>query len=209
MGDDIVLLTTQYGGHSGLGAARGLRHGEPAPADQHHGRLVGEHTGGHGRGDLADAVARDRADTARQPRETGRALDALAEQRVGGDQTGGHQQRLGHRGVADLLLVGLGAVVDEVQPGHGRPPRQTFGDAGQVEPGSEEAGLLSALAGSDEYEHSHTLLWTVRLAREDKDEEPSGELWRSNKRSGQYVRVGETAQDQGYAQSKRRPDVGR
>jgi hypothetical protein len=36
-------------------------------------------------------------------------------------------------------------------------PAAPVGGAGEFEPGGQEAGRLGALAGSDEYEHSHTL----------------------------------------------------
>ena len=58
-----------------------------------------------------------------------RADDA---ERVGGvreeleqrHHAGGHEQRLGHGGVADGLRVGLGAVVDEIHAGDGGQPGQ-------------------------------------------------------------------------------------
>ena len=47
----------------------------------------------------------------------------------------------------------VGAEVDQVDPGERGPPAQAGLGAGQVEPGSEEAGLLGALAGREYGEH--------------------------------------------------------
>ena len=109
-----------------------------------------DHAGAGGGGDLADAVPGGRADDVER---VGRVREELQR----GDQPGGHQQRLGDRGVADRLGVGLGAVVDQVQPGAGRQPAQPVLEVGQLEPGREEAGGLGALTGSDDDEHLPTL----------------------------------------------------
>ncbi|GAA3128970.1 hypothetical protein GCM10017687_50160 [Streptomyces echinatus] len=110
---------------------------------------VVQDSGEGGGGDLADAVARDRARG---------DLGDVTECR-GGQETGGDQQRLGHGGVTDGVGVGLGAVVDKIQADGVRPCGDAVRGTGQFEPGSQEAGRLGALAGSDEYEHSHTLSW--------------------------------------------------
>ena len=152
----------------------GLGHGQTALAYEAQRGLVGEDAREGGGGDLADAVARDRA--AGRDRRPGAR---------GGQQAGGHQQRLGHGGVADRVGVGLRAVVDEVETDGVRPRGEPVGGTGEVEPGGQEAGRLSALAGSDEYEHSHTLsCGRPPRARGDRDEEPSGELWVSDKSLG-------------------------
>ena len=72
-------------------------------------------------------------------------------------QTGGDDERLGHRGVADGLGVGLGAVGREVHAGAGGQPVQPGPDGRQLEPRGEEAGGLGALSGGDDGEHPSTL----------------------------------------------------
>src|SRR5205814_9738518 len=69
------------------------------------------------------------------------------------EQRGGDQEGLGLGGVLDLLGVGLGAQVDKVDAAEGGPPPQARFGARQREPGSEEAGLLGALAGCDNSKH--------------------------------------------------------
>ena len=54
---------------------------------------------------------------------------------------------------ADRLGVGLGAVVDEVEPGDRREPVEAGGEGPVLEPGLEETGGLGALAGSNDDEH--------------------------------------------------------
>lgn len=75
----------------------------------------------------------------------------------GGQDSGGDQQRLGHGRVSDLVRVGLGAEVGEIESDGVRPRGDAVSGTGEGEPVSQEAGRLGALAGSDEYEHSHTL----------------------------------------------------
>lgn len=98
-----------------------------------------------GGGDLTDAVACDGA-------EGGRGTE-----RGRGQQARGDQQGLGHGRVADRVCVCVRAVVGKVQLDGVRPRGDAVGGTGKFEPGSQEAGRLSALAGSDEYEHPHTL----------------------------------------------------
>lgn len=144
MRDRHLGVAAEQRGHTGPGDRGGLGHGQaPLAYEGQCGRVV-EDTGERGGGDLADAVVGDRA---------GRYVA----QGGGGQQSGRHEQRLGHGGVADRVGVGLGAVVGEVQSDGVRPRAETVGGTGEVEPRSQEAGRLGALAGSDEYEHSHTL----------------------------------------------------
>lgn len=143
MGHDLVGVAAQDGGHAGLGDRGGLGHGQSACTDEaERGDLV-EDTGERGRGDFADAVTCDGA-------------GAYVTERSGREQARGDQERLCHGGVADLVRVGLRAVVGKVELDGVGPGRNAVGGAGEVEPGSQEAGRLSALAGSDEYEHPHT-----------------------------------------------------
>ena len=114
-----------------VGVVRGgCGHRLAALADQHH-RLLGGDRAGTGRGgDLADAVAGDRADLAER-------VGRVREQLERGDQPGGDQQRLGDLGVADGLGVRLGAVVGQVEPGDGRQPLRT----GEANVGSSSQGV--------------------------------------------------------------------
>jgi hypothetical protein len=150
VGDDGVLVAAEDGGHAGLGDGGRLGHRQATLAyEAHRGRVV-QHPGPGGCGDLAHAVARGGA-------HLGRELVPGGEELPRGDQTGGDQQRLGDGGVADLLRAGVRAVVHHVEPDDVGPLTELVLDTGEVEPGGQEARRLSALAGSDEYEHSHTL----------------------------------------------------
>ncbi len=133
----------------------GRGHGPAALADQGHRGLGGDRAGAGGGGQLPDGVPGGGADLAERVRR-------VREQGEGRGETGRDQQRLGDRGVADGVGVRLGAVVHQVEIGDGRPPGEPVGDAGDVEPGSEEAGGLGTLAGSDEYEHPSTFPRTGR-----------------------------------------------
>lgn len=137
-------VAAEQGGHTGLGDRGGLGHAEPPGTDEAECRLVTDDTGDRGGGDLTDAVTRDDVGGGRV-------------QGRGREQAGGDQERLGDGRVADLVRVGLRAVVGKVEPDGVGPGRDAVGGTGEVEPGSQEAGRLSALAGSDEYEHPHTL----------------------------------------------------
>ena len=117
-----------------------------ALADQHHRLLGGDHPGAGRGGDLADAVPGDRADARER-------VGGVREQVERGDQAGGDQQRLGDRGVADRVGVGLGAVVGEVEAGDRGQPVEPRGEGRVLEPGREEAGGLGALTGGDDDEH--------------------------------------------------------
>ena len=69
----------------------------------------------------------------------------VREQLERGDQAGRDQQRLGDPGVADGLRVGLGAVVGQVEAGHGgepaEPARRTSGPRARAG-GSRGSGHL-------------------------------------------------------------------
>ena len=61
------------------------------------------------------------------------------------------QQRLRDRGVADRVGVGLGAVVREVQTGHGVPSQsRRSAKALVLQPRGEESGRLGTLSGGDD-----------------------------------------------------------
>ena len=64
-----------------------------------------------------------------------------------GQQRRGHHERLGHRGVGDLLGGRGGAQAGQVQAADLRPGSETLGGAGQLKPGGEHAGGLGALSG--------------------------------------------------------------
>ena len=105
-----------------------------ALADQHHRLLGGDRPGTGGGGQLADAVAGDRADLAER---VGRVREELE----GGEQAGGHQQRLGHGGVADGLRVGLGAVVHQVEPATAESQTRRSAKAGFSSQGVRKPGV--------------------------------------------------------------------
>ena len=78
-----------------VGGDRGGRgHRLAALAHQHHRLLGGDRPGAGGGGELADAVAGDRADRLE-------GVGGVREELEGGEQAGGDQQRLGDGGVAD------------------------------------------------------------------------------------------------------------
>ena len=147
---DLVGVAAEDGGHAGRLEGRGVGHRPAALADQHHRLLGGDHAGAGGRRDLADAVPGGRADGVER---VGRVREDLQRRH----QPGGHQQRLGDRGVADRVGVGLGAVVHQVEPGAGREPAQPVLEVGELEPGTEEAGRLGALPGSNDDQHGSSL----------------------------------------------------
>ena len=145
-GEHLVAVAAEDGGHPGRGDRGGLGHRVAALADQHHRLLGGDHAGAGGGGDLADAVAGDRADLLEGVGGCGKTLE-------GRDQAGRDQQRLGDLGVADRVGVRLGAVVGQVEAGDRREPVEARGERRVLEPGREEAGRLGTLAGSDDHEH--------------------------------------------------------
>ena len=103
---------------------------------------------------LADAVARHRADGAEV---------VAGEQVESRDQAGGDQQRLGDLGVTDRVGIGLGAVVGEIEPGHRRQRLEAGAESAVLEPGREESRRLGALTGSDDDQHvNNSAVWTGR-----------------------------------------------
>ena len=130
--------------------AAAVGHGATAFADEHHRLLGADHACRGGGGELADRVAGSDADLAVRVR-------GVREDGQEGDETGADKQRLGHRGVADLLRVGLGAVAHQVQSGAGGEPAQALGHSGELEPRAEETGGLGALSGRDDDEHPSTV----------------------------------------------------
>lgn len=146
MRDRGVRVAAEQRGHAGRGDRGGLGHRQTALAHEGQGGRVVQDAREDGGGDLADAV-------------TGDGTRGHVTEGRGGDQSGGDEQRLGDGGVTDLVRVGVRAVVHQVEVDGGREGTQTVLDTGEVEPGGQEAGRLGALAGSDEYEHSHTLSW--------------------------------------------------
>ena len=87
-GEHLVAVAAEDRGHAGRGDRGGLGHRLAALADQHHRLLGGDHPGAGGGGELADAVAGDRADLLEG---VGRVREQLERR----DQAGGDQQRLG------------------------------------------------------------------------------------------------------------------
>ena len=88
--EHLVAVAAEDGGHAGRRGRGGVGHRLAALADQHHRLLGGDHPGAGGGGELADAVAGDRADLAE-------GVGRVREERERGDQPGGDQQRLGDR----------------------------------------------------------------------------------------------------------------
>ncbi len=149
-GRDLLGVAAEQGEHAGLDGCGGLGHGQAALADEGEGVVGAQHPGAGGGGDLADAVAGDGAD---QP--AGGVL--VREQRAGGHQAGGDQQRLRDGGVLDLLGVRLGTRAHKVEPGDLGPTAEAVGDAVELQPGAEETGGLGTLSRGDDYEHGSTL----------------------------------------------------
>ena len=75
------------------------------------------------------------------------AEQAALGQLLVGQQRRGHDQRLGHRGVGDLLGGRGGAERGQVQAAGLRPGGDTVGRAGQLQPRGEHAGGLRSLSG--------------------------------------------------------------
>ena len=149
-GEHLVAVAAEHGGHAGRGDRGRLGHRPAALADQHHRLLGGDDPRTGGRGQLADAVAGDGADLAE-------GVGRVREDVERGDQAGGHQQRLGDLGVPDRVGVGLGAVVHQVERGHGGQPLEAGPEGRLLEPGGEEPGGLGALTGRDDDEHTPTV----------------------------------------------------
>ena len=127
----------------------GLGHRATTQADQPHRVLGVRDPRGGGRGDLPDQWP------ATAPTERER-VGRVREQRERGEQPGGDDERLGDGGVADRVGVG-------VVPWWARSSRRRRtatrprAQAGELEPGGQEAGGLGALAGADETSTLHSL----------------------------------------------------
>jgi len=120
------------------------------PVDQAHRVLGGQHAGDGAGGEFPHAVpGRDGGLVAR--------VAQTAEQGFRGRECGGDQQRLGYRGVGDLLGARRRAAGDQVTSGEVGPGGQAVGDAGQVQPGRQKAGGLRALPWGSDNEHPSTL----------------------------------------------------
>ena len=63
---------------------------------------------------------------------------------------GRHQQRLGDRGIPDLVGVGCAAAAREITSGQARPMGQAVGDPGHVQPRGEKPGSLGTLPRRDD-----------------------------------------------------------
>ena len=128
----------------------GLGHGAAALADEDHRLLGRDHARAGGGGDLADAVAGADAD-ASGARRRGAGTARAAATRPAATSSGW--------ATAVSRIVSASASVpkcDQVQAGAGGQPAAAGLEAGELEPGSEEAGRLGALAGSDDDEHRST-----------------------------------------------------
>jgi hypothetical protein len=158
-GEHLVLLAAEDRGHAGGLGGRGLGHGPAAHADQAHRVVGGNHPGDRPGGQFADAVP---GRGTRLPPELGEVTTRCtwagsAAKRLGGGERGGDEQRLGDRGVGDLVLARGRPVADQVAAGQVRPGGKTAGEAGQVQPGGQEARGLRPLARGRDNEHSSTL----------------------------------------------------
>ena len=84
-------------------------------------------------------------------------LAGRAEQLGRHGDRGGHQQRLGDRGVPDLLGVGAGPAPDQVASGKLGQGAEAVGESGQLQPRSQESRCLGALTRGREEKHLSTL----------------------------------------------------
>ena len=164
VGHDRVRVTAEHRRHAGRGDGGRLGHRAPAGRHEGHGVPLGEHTGEDGRGDLADAVPGD------QVRGRARGVEA---QLARGQQSGRDQQRLGDLRVADLVGVGLRAVVGQVESGRLGPAGEAVGRrrGGRAR---ESGSRASERLGRERRVRAplHSLLRTAGAARGDRDEEP-------------------------------------
>ena len=159
----------------------GAGHRAAALAHQHKCRFRRQDAGQCRGGDLADTVAGDGADVARDVVErVGRPTGGLArkaelwlairEKHRGGCQAGAHEEGLRDRGVFDLVGLGGRAEPGQVEVEHGRPPGHRVGDTGQIEPGRKETGNLGALTGREQREHESTLPCRAGLVANRRDQ---------------------------------------
>jgi len=148
--EDLGLVAAKHGGHPGGLDGRGLGHGLSPDLDQAHRVPGGEHPGQDSGAQLADAVPGGRAGV--HP-----GLVEPAEQRLRRGDGRRDQQRLGDRGIADLLGAGARPELDQVHPGQLGPGAEALGETREFQPGGEEARGLSALARGGNNEHLLTL----------------------------------------------------
>ena len=171
-----ISVTTQDGGHAGRVDRCGAGHGAAALAHEHQRRFRRKHAGQRGGGDLADTVAGDGSDVARDvveaARQPARGLAGNAElwlpvrEKYGrGGEAGTDEKRLGDRGVSDLVGVGGGAQAGKVEIENRRPPGHRVGDAGEFEPGRQKSGNLGTLTGGEQREHEIHLAVFGRAVR--------------------------------------------
>ena len=95
-------------------------------------------------GEFTDGVAGDD----HVLRQSVRALDLLE-----GEERSGHDERLGHGGVGDLLRRGGGSEPRQVEARRLRPEGETIPGPGESEPRHEHAGCLRALSGRKHCNH--------------------------------------------------------
>jgi hypothetical protein len=139
----VSPTASQQGGHAG-GGQRARRGHLGTAAGREGDRGGGGQCAGDGRrGELADAVAGDDALTG-----------GLEVQLPGDDHPERDEQRLGDGRVLDLLGVGGGAEPDEIETGRLGQFGDLLGHTGQIQPGREHAGRLSALTWSEYGDHS-------------------------------------------------------
>ena len=70
-----------------------------------------------------------------------------------GQQGSRDDQRLGDRGVGDLVSGRGRAQPGQIQPADLRPAADAIGGAGEIQPLGEHAGSLGALSGREERDH--------------------------------------------------------
>jgi len=108
-------------------------------------------------------VLRRRSLLERKHEELGRelnqqtGLNPRSLERLGSRDRHGDQQRLGDRGIGDLVRTGGRPAGDQVAPGDVGPGGEAVAEAGQVQPGCQEAGGLRALTGGSDNKHPSTL----------------------------------------------------
>jgi hypothetical protein len=83
--------------------------------------------------------------------------DITQRQLLGRHERGRDEERLGLRGVSDLVHVGVRAEMYEIDAGEYRPPVQACLYAREGEPRDEESGFLGALTWSEDCEHDLTV----------------------------------------------------
>src|SRR5690606_39231097 len=115
-----------------------------ARADEAHAVDVADDVRGYERGDLADRVSGDAAESG--------SLGVA--QLLPGEDTRGDDERLGDRGVADLVGIPLGAGGDEVDARSLRVALEALTSACGLEPRNQESRGLRTLSGESGNNHS-------------------------------------------------------